>query len=109
MALIKCPECGKEVSDSVYKCPNCGFMLKKPKRGIFGKIFYFTFMFVNVVFLLALVAYAIGIFNLDTKTADDVAAQTAAGAIGIGTIIFSWVMFAVPFGILSYITRPKID
>lgn len=25
MALIKCPECGKEVSDSAKVCPNCGY------------------------------------------------------------------------------------
>lgn len=25
MALIKCPECGKEVSDKAYNCPNCGY------------------------------------------------------------------------------------
>lgn len=25
MALIKCPECGKEVSNSAKLCPNCGF------------------------------------------------------------------------------------
>lgn len=24
MALIKCPECGKEVSDKASACPNCG-------------------------------------------------------------------------------------
>lgn len=24
MALIKCPECGKEVSDRASACPNCG-------------------------------------------------------------------------------------
>ena len=23
MAIIKCPECGKEISDSVKRCPNC--------------------------------------------------------------------------------------
>lgn len=28
MALIKCPECQKEVSDTNHKCPNCGFVLK---------------------------------------------------------------------------------
>ncbi len=27
MALIKCPECGKEVSDKAQSCPNCGFPL----------------------------------------------------------------------------------
>ena len=30
MALIKCPECGKEnVSDSAEKCPECGYPIKK--------------------------------------------------------------------------------
>lgn len=24
MALIKCPDCGKEVSSSAKNCPNCG-------------------------------------------------------------------------------------
>ncbi len=24
MALIKCPDCGREVSDSAPTCPNCG-------------------------------------------------------------------------------------
>lgn len=24
MAIIKCPECGKEVSDKAKACPNCG-------------------------------------------------------------------------------------
>lgn len=29
MALIKCPECGKEnVSDSAISCPECGFAIK---------------------------------------------------------------------------------
>lgn len=25
MALIKCPECGKEISDKATVCPNCGY------------------------------------------------------------------------------------
>ena len=25
MALIKCPECGHDVSDLAFKCPNCGY------------------------------------------------------------------------------------
>ena len=27
MALIKCPECGKSVSDKASKCPDCGYPL----------------------------------------------------------------------------------
>lgn len=29
MALINCPECNKEVSDSTELCPNCGYSIKK--------------------------------------------------------------------------------
>lgn len=29
MALIKCKECGKEISDQAESCPNCGYRLKK--------------------------------------------------------------------------------
>ena len=29
MALIKCPECGREVSTEASSCPHCGFPLKK--------------------------------------------------------------------------------
>jgi hypothetical protein len=30
MALINCPECNKEVSDTALTCPHCGYQLKKP-------------------------------------------------------------------------------
>ena len=29
MALIKCPECGKEISDKAKACPECGYELKQ--------------------------------------------------------------------------------
>lgn len=29
MALISCPECGKEISNYADSCPNCGFPIKK--------------------------------------------------------------------------------
>lgn len=29
MALINCPECNKEISDTCDKCPHCGYVLKK--------------------------------------------------------------------------------
>lgn len=29
MALITCPECGKEISDQAISCPNCGYVMKK--------------------------------------------------------------------------------
>ena len=35
MGMIKCPECGKEISDKAEACPNCGAPMAKrcPKCG----------------------------------------------------------------------------
>ena len=30
MALIQCPECGKEISDKVTACPHCGYPMVEP-------------------------------------------------------------------------------
>lgn len=32
MALMNCPECGKEISDQVNHCPHCGFPVKNQKE-----------------------------------------------------------------------------
>lgn len=29
MALIKCPECGKEISDKAIRCPSCGYPIER--------------------------------------------------------------------------------
>lgn len=34
MALIKCAECGKEISDKANACPNCGSPVEKEKRKV---------------------------------------------------------------------------
>ena len=38
MALIKCPECGKEISDKATACPNCGMPLRREDRGTYDII-----------------------------------------------------------------------
>lgn len=38
MSLIKCPECGKEISDKAAACPNCGMPLRKEDRGTYDII-----------------------------------------------------------------------
>ena len=32
MALINCPECGKEISDKAASCPNCGCPIEKREK-----------------------------------------------------------------------------
>jgi hypothetical protein len=43
MALVKCKECGKEVSKSAKKCPHCGYKLKMSFLAKFG-LFIFGFV-----------------------------------------------------------------
>lgn len=31
MALITCPECGREISDKAVSCPHCGYPLQTPQ------------------------------------------------------------------------------
>ena len=37
MALMQCPECGKEISDQIPACPHCGFPVQKQTDGTGGK------------------------------------------------------------------------
>lgn len=34
MSIIKCPECGKEISDKATFCPNCGVPLNEDKKNV---------------------------------------------------------------------------
>ena len=33
MALIRCPECGREISDQADACPGCGYPIRKKSEG----------------------------------------------------------------------------
>ena len=50
MALVKCHECGKEVSTEAKKCPSCGANVRKPKKdlGILGSLFWLTVVGLSV-------------------------------------------------------------
>ncbi len=51
MALTKCKECGKDVSDQADKCPSCGVAIKK--KGGCGRIAVIIFgLIVLVLFVL---------------------------------------------------------
>lgn len=55
MALIKCSECGKDISDQALNCPNCGFVRNKTKQG--------RFMWGIALFLLILFIIGAAIIN----------------------------------------------
>lgn len=36
MALVNCPDCGKQISPSAAACPNCGRPFYEVKKGLSG-------------------------------------------------------------------------
>ncbi len=99
MALIFCPDCGKEVSDNANNCPNCAYPISKLKNhtqtftpvyqnnqlilaGYFAV--FFSFFIFPVFFMI--IGIIIGIINL-TK-----------GAIGHGIL---QIILSLLFGILG--------
>lgn len=103
MAMIKCPECGKEVSDKTYKCPNCGVVINKPKRGVTGVIFKTIFILFNAIMIL----WFIGLFMTGSGDPEMANAEATAKAVGSGMLFFIWILIGLPLGIMNYITRPK--
>ncbi len=109
MALIKCPECGSEVSDSALKCPRCGKQLKKPKRGVFGKLFLWLFYLYNAFMAWWLISGAMEASKvMDTAVSEAEKAGAAIGTgMGVTMILIIWVIGAVITGLLAIMTRPK--
>ena len=53
MALIKCQECGREISSAAKACPQCG--AKNPKRAGFGEV---LLVIIGAVFVLGVIGSA---------------------------------------------------
>lgn len=53
MALIKCNECGKEISDSAKICPNCGIAINNKSNKIIKK------NNINKIFLIIMILYSV--------------------------------------------------
>nr|WP_315141487.1 zinc ribbon domain-containing protein [uncultured Flavobacterium sp.] len=99
MALMFCPDCGKEVSDNAINCPNCAYPLSKLKNStkissinyqnneliIVGYIAVFLSFFIFPIFFM-LIGLILGIVNL------------SKGAVGHGIL---QIILSLVFGILG--------
>lgn len=109
MALIQCPECTQEVSDTALTCPKCATKLRELKRGFFGKLFKWGFIIFNLVMVFWLFSYWADIGEMSAQTTDS-ASQTgmAIGAtLGTGMLLVLWAVGDVILGLLVMFTRPK--
>ena len=109
MALINCPECQAEVSDSALKCPKCGVQLRKAKRGFFGKLFKWSFILFNILMLVWLVSYwgAIGEMTNTVSSDAEKAGAAIGGTIGTGMLFGLWVFGDIILGLFVMFTCPK--
>lgn len=109
MALVACPECTTEVSDAALSCAKCGVQLRKPKRGIFGKIIKYSFILFNLLMgwmLIAGVGAASEGIQAAGSSAEQVGATMGAG-LGAAVIISVWVFGDIILGLFVLFTRPK--
>lgn len=108
MAIISCPECQTDVSDSALKCPKCGVQLRKAKRSFFGKIIKWTFVGFNILMLVWLVA---GMNNatsgMDNMTNAEQAGAAIGTSIGAMLILTVWFFGSIILGLFVLLTRPK--
>lgn len=109
MALINCPECSNEVSDAALKCPKCGVQLRKPKRGVFGKLVKWLFVGFNIIMVIWLFSYFGSVSELTNSAGSDAEkAGTAIGAtLGTGVLMAFWVFGDIILGLFVLFTRPK--
>lgn len=106
--MIECPTCEKNVSVTATSCPSCGAVLRKPKRGIFGKLSVFVFWAFNALMVVTLIS---GIQTTSESGQALTGAEEVGHAIGAGIgftmILGIWVIGAVILGLMALLTRPR--
>ena len=109
MALTNCPECSHEVSDNASKCPNCGFQIRKPRRGFFGVLFKWTFILFNILMIFWLISYwgLIGEMSQESMSSAEETGTAIGATIGTGMLMSIWVFGDIILGLFVMFTRPK--
>lgn len=83
MALINCPECKKEISDTARKCPHCGYAVKSVVKDISTNKKTILKMTIAAIAVIVLVL-AIDIFSRPNIKMDDFDIENSE----IGTLLF---------------------
>lgn len=109
MALVKCSECGKEISESAFKCPACGHQVRKPQRTFFGKIIKWVFILFNIFMIYWLFAGVGGTSDVINNASSDAERAGAAIGAGLGMMMMGtlWVIGDIIIGVFVFLTRPK--
>jgi hypothetical protein len=74
MALIECPECGREISDKAVSCPNCGAPIKgETDKNINTKTSYRKILVIAVLIIVLILGAVGGLLFFNSKRVDLVA------------------------------------
>ena len=109
MAMISCPECGKEVSDTAFDCPSCAAPLRKPQRSFFGKIFKWSFILFNILMIAWMIFGIQGsseVYNSASNEFEQAGAAIGTG-IGVALLLGIWVVGDIILGLFMLFTRPS--
>lgn len=65
MAIIKCPECGQQMSDNAKTCPHCGYQYKQEKQKAYRKQIYKSKPFIAFALILlgAIITISVIVFQ----------------------------------------------
>ena len=105
MALIKCPECGRDVSNNDDFCPNCGFKISQWEHdskkqeysalsiaSFIGSLLSLILFFIGIGFWIALPSLAAGIISI-SRPKDGKSFAIAAIVLSAITIIIAVMFF----------------
>ena len=107
MAIVSCSECKAEISSSANKCPRCGFVIRVPKRGFFGKLIKWSFIGWNILMLVWFIGGMNAASKVETASDAERAGAAVGTAIGASLIIGLWVAGTIVLGLFVLLTRPK--
>ena len=79
MALIKCPDCGKDVSDVAPVCPNCGRPISAPRAGQGSATGQEKKTSPKVIGCLALLLLGLGLWVIGSLTSNGPSSSPSSG------------------------------
>ena len=111
MALINCPECSSEVSDTAFKCPKCAFEIKKAERSYLGalikKVFIGFNIFMFIILIVAITSDPSSGMDSHRYGGIDEAKKSFATGMNVGVTFFFWGLGDIVLGLFVLLTRPK--
>ena len=106
--MLNCPACNHQVSSSAFTCPSCGAVLRKAKRGLFGKLAIWAFWGFNLLMVLWIWGGTkAAIEGQQAMTGAEAAGAAIGTGIGVTMLIVLWLIGAVILGLMALLTRPK--